>query len=625
MNPKEAIDIESLQEDYDVEFKASAGPDGQGKLPKSFWETFSAMANTEGGYVFLGVADKKTHLEFQGMSNPEKVVKELWDGLNNPQKVSTALLQTHDIKVLNYQNVKIIQVYIPQASRKQKPIFINGNPLTGTYHRKYEGDYRCDEDMVKQMLAEQTHDTRDAILFHDYGIDDIHQETLKTYRQNFANTRPGHPFNDYNDLEFMHHIGGWTKDRQSGQQGLTLAGLLMFGKLRSILDVVPNYIVDYQERPRAVAENRWIDRITTDFSWSGNLYDFYRIVTKKLFSDLKIPFQLRDDKRIDDTAVHEALREALVNTLIHADYAGRCSILVVKRPDLFGFRNPGLLRVPRQDVIRGGTSDCRNRNLQKMFQLIGLGEQAGSGLPKIYKNWASQHWRKPELEERTDSNQTVLALRMSSLLPEDIVADLQSQFGGLFENLGHTERIAVVTARTEGCVTHSRLKELTSLHPHDLTEALHGLVEQGLLQKDGSAKAAFYYLSGEHPMRDDLGLSSVHKSVSSVHNGISSVHKPQIIEMNESEKEENSLKAIASKAGTGKRIDPEKMKDIIRNLCSIKELSIQELAGLLNRSEETIRTHYINPMCEEGNLERKYPNIKTDPRQKYRAAETKKN
>lgn len=63
---------------------------------------------------------------------------------------------------------------------------------------------------------------------------------------------------------------------------------------------------------------------------------------------------MKDGQRQDDTPVHEALREALVNTLVHADYTGRISVLVVKRPDMFGFRNPGGLRLPIEQVIRGG-------------------------------------------------------------------------------------------------------------------------------------------------------------------------------------------------------------------------------------------------------------------------------
>ncbi len=56
--------------------------------------------------------------------------------------------------------------------------------------------------------------------------------------------------------------------------------------------------------------------------------------------------------------------------------------LVIKRPDMFGFRNPGELRLPLSVVLAGGTSDCRNRSLQKMFQMVGAAEQAGSGFPK---------------------------------------------------------------------------------------------------------------------------------------------------------------------------------------------------------------------------------------------------
>ena len=44
--------------------------------------------------------------------------------------------------------------------------------------------------------------------------------------------------------------------------------------------------------------------------------------------------------------VHQALREALVNTLVHADYTGRSSVLVIKYSDRFYFRNPGLMRIP---------------------------------------------------------------------------------------------------------------------------------------------------------------------------------------------------------------------------------------------------------------------------------------
>jgi len=256
----------------------------------------------------------------------------------------------------------------------------------------------------------------------------------------------------------------------------------MFGRLRSILDVVPNYIVDYQEHSKSFPEKRWIDRVTTDFTWSGNIYDFYRRVILKLTVDLKIPFQIINNERMDDSLVHQALREALVNTLIHADYTGRLSILIIKHTDLFEFRNPGIFRISKEDAIRGGYSDCRNRTMQKMFQLIGLGEQAGSGIPKIYSGWSSQHWKAPIYKELIEKNQITLQLPTTSLLPEDDVNWVKDRLSDeIFDDLTKTELIALTTAKTENSITHQRLSELTGEHPADLTKILHGLLEKHLL------------------------------------------------------------------------------------------------------------------------------------------------
>ncbi|MFA6294304.1 MAG: RNA-binding domain-containing protein, partial [Victivallales bacterium] len=326
------FDLASLREDYDLELKLAEGEDKKGKLPKSFWETYSALANTEGGYVILGAKESEDGFLFPGIQNPDKVVSEIWNGANNRDKTSENILRNQDVRIEKHGGIKLVVVRIPQADRKQKPVFINNNPLKGTYRRNNEGDYHCPEHIVKQMLGEQMNDTRDSIIFEKFDLADIDRETLKVYRQHFSNRKPEHPFNDCGDLEFLRQIGGYAVDRNSGKSGLTLAGLLMFGKLRSILDAVPNYIVDYQRLPREAAESRWLDRITTDFTWSGNIYDFYRMVSKKLFENLKTPFQLKGDERIEDTPVHEALREAFVNALVHADYSGNCSVLVIEKP-----------------------------------------------------------------------------------------------------------------------------------------------------------------------------------------------------------------------------------------------------------------------------------------------------
>ena len=498
--------------------------------------------------------------------------------------------------------------------------------MTGTFRRNYEGDYRCPRETVNRMMAEQVEDARDARVLEGYSFDDLNLKSIKAYRNQFQNRQPDHAWNSYETQEFLRNIGAWAVDRKSGKSFPTVAGILMFGKLRSILDAVPNYIVDYQERPQAKSEKRWIDRLTTDGSWSGNLYDFYRQVIRKLHSDLKIPFQLKGGERVEDTLVHIALREALVNTLIHADYSGRISVLVVKRPDMFGFRNPGGLRIPLEEAKRGGLSDCRNRNLQKMFQFLGAGEQAGSGIPKIYDGWNSQHWRQPEFMEKitADREETLLRLRMVSLLPDEIVKELGDLFGSSFYKLSEAGRLALVTAAIEGCLTHTRLCEMTKEHPHDISGILHDLIEDGMLESDGTGRGTYYFLPGRHPnavnsLSFDVQDEVQHKASELQHKAPELQHKASELQHKASELQHKQiLEDIAAPIAGSKRSNPDEIRAVIIEICKVKEMSCQEISTLLKRKEKTIINHYLIPMCDSGLLKSKYK-VKQHPKQKYGA------
>lgn len=247
----------------------------------------------------------------------------------------------------------------------------------------------------------------------------------------------------------------------------------------------------------------WVDRVCPDGTWSGNLFDFYRKVYQKLVADLKVPFTLEEGQRRTDTPVHIALREALVNTLVHADFTGRVSILIVKRPDMFGFRNPGLMRLPLEDVIAGGVSDCRNRLLHQMFLLIGLGEKAGSGIPKIFSGWKSANWRTPKLWEKTFPAQTLLELSTASLIPQHVLDDLHQRFGETFDLLDDFEQVIVVTAAIEGWVNHERACQLTTRHSREVTLTLPRLESKGFLVAGGEQKSKYYTLPGISVMTPD--------------------------------------------------------------------------------------------------------------------------
>ena len=288
------LDIDGFSENTYLEIKKAAGRDGRGQLPESFFSTYSAFANTQGGIVLLGFEQvNEGDFNLTGIADPDRVIDQLWSNLNNREKVSINILTNAMVSVIPYGGLKFIKIIVPEANRHQKPVFVGLNPLIGTYRRNFSGDYLCDEQTVRRMIAEQVQETRDATLLSHFTESDLDNDTLRSYRILFRSRKPTHPWNSLEDREFLKLIGGFTRDRATGEEGLTLAGLLMFGKLRSILDVLPHFLLDYQER-RAVDDDgtRWEDRVTTDGTWSGNLYDFFQIVIQKLYRDLKVPFRL---------------------------------------------------------------------------------------------------------------------------------------------------------------------------------------------------------------------------------------------------------------------------------------------------------------------------------------------
>ena len=205
-------------------------------------------------------------------------------------------------------------------------------------------------------------------------------ESLQRFRRRMLTTQMGATWIDLDDLSLLRRLGGYRKDRETGQEGLTLAGLLMFGRSESLHELRPYYRVDYFEYDNSTdISDRWIDRISNDGTWSGNLFDFFFRVYPKLQQGIKRPFRLNDDMtRQEETPADIALREALANAIIHADYYESFGIRIDNRPNGLFFTNPGSLLIPRARLPDGSIHPgiCRNKSLQLMFQTLGIGDQA---------------------------------------------------------------------------------------------------------------------------------------------------------------------------------------------------------------------------------------------------------
>lgn len=651
-------DLRTLSETSELEFKLAQGKDGQGKLPDDFWPTYSSMANCRGGYVVLGIREKKGEFTVAGIPDINTVKKQLFDLASSKKKVNVNLLTDRSVQTISLENKDILIIEIPVARREQKPVYLNNQPMAETWFRIHDGDHRCSEEQVRRMMAEQVEESRDNRIVQNFDMNDINLESLLAYRNLLSASNPVHPALELDNFAFLRSIGGYRKDRQTGTEGMTLAGILMFGTWEAIQDVAPNYFVDYQERPEARTERRWVDRLCPDGTWSGNVFDFYRRTYRKLIADLKVPFELKEGIRRDDTQIHTALREALVNTLVHADYTGRISIMVVKRPDLFGFRNPGLMRVPPEQAIKGYESDCRNRLMHQMFLIIGAGERSGSGIPKIFSGWKLANWRHPRLYEKTEPEQTLLELSIGNLVSEETAALLHSKFGDKVDHLSELERSIVITAAVEKWIDHERACQLTSLHSREVTLTLPRLVTGGFLIPHGEKRNKSYTLPGQElPSPEEVfGVNPLSINTSdSLHDQIITdnaslitdnsyliTDNDEITTDNEQERDvlgrfvtdklpypyidnldhlslelRQQLEAASALAREKKRLSNEVMDEIILALCTGHYMPLSIISKLMLRTPQNLREKQLVPLVKMGKIRLAFPHARRHKRQGY--------
>ena len=495
MTEQEILELLKYGEHIHLECKKA-----ESKIPNSVWETYSSFANTDGGLILFGVEEHIKEVEFDkrfsfmSVKNPDQRIKDIWNTINN-DKVSSNILVDANVGTCVVKNELIIWINVPRAKYNQKPIYLNGNPMKGSFTRNHEGDYHCTEEEVKAMLRDANDTGSDGGILDGYTMEDIDINALRSYRIEFEHNNPDHVWNSLQDIDFLQKMGGYTKDRSTGKSWLTSAGLLMFGKGDVLRERFANIRMDYLDKTNLLPGSRWSDRLTYDGMWENNLYNFMRQVMPKLVSDIKRPFKLSGMKRIDDTPVHKAIREAVVNMMIHSDYMITGVLKIEKTEKGFFFSNPGNLKLPVKDIYDGGHSVARNPRIQTFFRMIGAGDNIGSGFPTILEAWGEEKWRKPDLRENEDLNVVELKLWTISLMPKECTDYLQNLFGIAYNHLSRNEQIILGTAYLENSVTNNRLQSIIDLHSSEIGHILAGLVEKNMLITDNKGRWTSYQLN----------------------------------------------------------------------------------------------------------------------------------
>ena len=260
---------------------------------------------------------------------------------------------------------------------------------------------------------------------------------------------------------------------------------------------------------------------------------------------------------------------------------------------------------------QGGVSECRNKSLQLMFQLMGGGDKAGSGMDKIRAGWRAQHWRSPRLEESLQPDRVKLALPMVSLIPVEVDQALRLRFGDGFAKLDTTAVQAVVTAQVEGSVTNARMQEITGEHSKDITGVLQTLVRDGLLTQQNQRRWASYRVAGDSPQ---LGADSRHLAGDSRHLGGDSRHLE-----GDSRHLSPELLSLAEPARLKAKLPTAEMQTLVLRLCDARWLTTRDLADLLSRDPENLQRRILTGLVNQGLLELRHPGVPNRPDQAYRS------
>ncbi|MEI6310173.1 MAG: RNA-binding domain-containing protein, partial [bacterium] len=338
----------------DVEFK-----EARADVPKSAFETVSALANTHGGRLVFGVAQQGDAFEIAGVEKPDKVQNDFLSVLHADAKIN------HDIQVteqrLDIGGKTILVFQVAENPRTRKPVYLDGD-IRRTFLRKGGGDYKAQMQDIERMLRDATTDRWDSQPFERVLLKEaFHLGSLRWYRERFHQVNTGFD-PEQPDQEFLYHWGYLL--RQGKRFIPTRAAIMLFGSSLAIHQLIPRPTLDVQflgyATNETMPETRWIDRLVCE---DNIIQAWVQLVTKFKFFMPK-PFRDIDPVtlgRRDDPPGFRVFREAAVNLLIHQDYGDHSRKAVIKFfRDGIQLWNPGDVFGDDSRLFEPGEKEVRN-------------------------------------------------------------------------------------------------------------------------------------------------------------------------------------------------------------------------------------------------------------------------
>lgn len=433
-------------EDKNIEFKEN--------FSVNVLKTLCAFANTDGGKVLLGVKDDGT---IKGISIDNQKIREI------TEKIVSKLGIYPDIQIKEIEGKKLLEISMRKSN---VPISFEG--------KYYERVGNTTREMGPERLREFLLKTKswDTLTIEDASFDDIEVESVRRFLK-IANVKGRlNIFDENSDIKTVfEHLKLWVNGK------LTNGAIILFGKnpqkyfLNAVLRIVR------LKNEATIIGDRLI---------SGNLFRQVIEGEEVLKSFLNVRYEIKGIEREEvwDYPL-PAIREALMNALIHRDYFKWNVQTQIKIFDNFiWFYNIGKLPegITIEQLKKPHPSIPRNPVIVHIFYLAGFIEEVGSGIGRILNEMRKANLPEPDFIEEMGG--------FSVYFRKDIYSE------EYLKNLGLKERQirAVLYVKEKGKITNREYRNLAKLSDESARKDLNILVQKGILTIKGEGRSVYYVL-----------------------------------------------------------------------------------------------------------------------------------
>jgi ATP-dependent DNA helicase RecG len=586
---------------------------GAGPINRSIMETVCAFSNEPdlgGGYILIGADKDDTKLfpyyTAEDIGDADKLQSDLATNCNTAFNIPVR----PRISVELVNGLKVMVVHVDEVSPGQKPVYFKHEKLPhAAYRRIGPTDHRCEEDDLRLFYADT--DSYDRAVLKRTTLDDIDPGVLDLYRSLLSRVNPASEVLTYGDNDLLMALG--CLDGKS-REHLTVGGLLLFGSSAAQRRELPMVRADYIRVPGT----EWVgdpdDRFRTVDMRGPLIKVVYRLV-EAVHADLPKGFMLEEGRlQADSTGLPvKALREAIVNALMHRSYRENSPIQVIRYDNRIEIRNPGY-SLKSEDHLGSPGSQTRNPVIAAVFHDTNLAETKGSGIRAMRRLLEQAHLAPPTFESDRAQNLFIVRLLLHHFLnPEDIKWLMQFDTLGLNDH----QKQGLIMVRELGAIDNSAYRQLSDADTLRASQELRQMRELGLLEQKGKGRAT-YYVPGRLLNPEPLPLNPEPLAVN-----------PEPPALNPEPINENSLRAalppdlLAKLDGLKQReSDKAKISAIIHTLCSRQAYSLAELTTLLKRKDVNyVSRNFIKPMIDSGRLKYRYPEVINHPEQAYEAVQ----